>query len=105
MKKMFSLIGTLFLGSAAFAQVSKTDSANKTISRKVLVEDVKDLPADAKSSGIKAGAIQKGREKISVAEKQHYTIKMSNASNKAAADSAAQQKSSDLHIKMPSQKN
>ncbi|MEY2917609.1 MAG: hypothetical protein RIS73_1323 [Bacteroidota bacterium] len=105
MKKMLSLIGTLFLGSAAFAQVSKTDSANKTISRKVLIEDVKDLPADAKSSEIKGTVTQKGREKISSTEKQHYTIKMSNTGNKAAADSAAQQKSSDYHIKMPSQKN
>jgi septum formation inhibitor MinC len=102
---MLSLIGTLFLGSAAFAQVSKTDSANKTISRKVLIEDVKDLPADAKSNELKGGVTQKGREKISIAEKQHYTIKMSNAANKAAADSAAKQKSSDYHIKMPSQKN
>jgi hypothetical protein len=111
MKKVFSFIGALFLGSAAFAQGSKTDSANKTISRKVLDSDVKNLPADPSSKntidGIKGNTVQKGKgdnltiksnEKMPVTEKQHYTIKLTNASKTAAADSAA-------HIKMPGQKN
>ena len=110
MKKMFSLISALFLGGAAFAQVTKTDSTNKTVTRKVLDSDVKDLPTDAaaKSGGIKGSVTQKGREnKVIVAEKQHYTIKLSNASSKAAADSAAQKKAkaatqSDYFIKTPS---
>jgi hypothetical protein len=112
MKKMFSLISALFLGGAAFAQVTKTDSTNNTVTRKVLDSDVKDLPVDAaaKSGHIKGGATQKGRDgKVVATEKQHYIVKLSNASSKAAADSAAQQKTkattqSDIFIKTPSPK-
>lgn len=100
----------MFLGGAAFAQVTKTDSTNNTVTRKVLDSDVKDLPVDAaaKSGGIKGSVTQKGREgKVVATEKQHYTVKLSNAGSKAAADSAAQQKAkvttqSDIHIKTPS---
>lgn len=104
MKKMFSFIGALFLGSAAFAQVSKTDSTNKTVSRKVTTEDVKNLPADS-AANAKSGHFKVRGDKLSATEKQNYTIKMSNAAKKATADSAAAQKSKDFHIKMPAQKN
>ena len=104
----------MFLGSAAFAQVSKTDSTNKTASRKVVAEDVKNLPEDnskpnAKEGDIKGSVTQKGREgKVTTTEKQHYTVKLTNANNsKVAADSAAQKKAkaatqSDTFIKTPS---
>ena len=101
----------MFLGGAAFAQVTKTDSTNNTVTRKVLDSDVKDLPADgaAKNGEIKGSVTQKGREgKVMAAEKQHYTIKLTNANSKtAAADSAAKQKAKpatqgDIFIKIPS---
>ena len=104
MKKMLSFIGALFLGSAAFAQGSKTDSVNKTVSRKVLADDVKNLPADATNGEIRGTVTQKGKEKISATEKQHYTIKLSNANNKTVADSAAATQKTG-QMKMPSQKN
>jgi hypothetical protein len=57
MKKSIAFIGALFMGSIAFAQISKNDNTNKTASRKVLDADVKDLPQDpdanAKTGGIK----------------------------------------------------
>lgn len=114
-------MGALFLGSAAFAQVTKTDSTNKTVSRKVLTEDVKDLPldkADNTGTGMSKGRVGghtqktsgenftiKGSENSSVIEKQHHTIKMSNTGSKAATDSIEQQKSADYHIKMPNKKD
>lgn len=114
-------MGALFLGSAAFAQVSKTDTTNKTVSRKVLTEDVKDLPADnvhnqgtGMSKGSVGGLTQKssgdnftikGRKNDSPIEKQNYTIKMSNTASKTAADSAEQQNVKGHIIKTPAKKD
>ena len=120
MKKICSWMGALFLGSAAFAQVSKTDSTNKTVSRKVLTEDVKDLPADnvhnqgtGTDKGRTGGHTQKisgdnftikGNKNELPAEKHNYPFKMSNTASKAAADSTEQQNTK-IHIKTPSKKD
>lgn len=127
MKKLIAFIGALFLGSVSFAQVSKTDSINKKLSRKVLTSDVEKLPVEAdandgyikgsvhqktrgdrsrsKSDGIKETMTQKGSAKGITTEKHHYTIKMSNGVNKVKIDSTTENdKTSDYHLKIPSQK-
>lgn len=129
MKKLIAFIGALFLGSASFAQVSKTDSINKKPIRKVFTNDVEKLPVEAdvnandgyikgsvhqkirgdrsrgKSDGIKETMTQKGSAKVITTEKQHYTIKMSNGANKVKIDSTTENdKTSDYHLKIPSQK-
>lgn len=129
MKKLIAFIGALFLGSASFAQVSKTDSINKKLSRKVLTSDVDKLPVEAdgnandsyikgsvhqkirggqsrsKSDEIKETMTEKSSAKVITTEKQHYTIKMSNRVNKAKIDSTTENdKTSDYHLKIPSQK-
>lgn len=148
MKKTIALIGAFFMGALAFAQVSKNDTINKTASRKVMSNDLKNRPPDAdnevESDAIKRGynqktssqqngymkisdqtsqsskatviqkgkssatsmsdetITQKGREgKMTTTEKQHYTIKMSNADKKVVKDSISKPtKSSDTFIKI-----
>lgn len=107
MKKLISLMGALAFGATAFAQVSKTDTTNKTVTRKVLPSDITNLPpsTDANSkNGIKGTVTQKGRENsMAPFEKQHYTQKLSNANNRAVADSATTP--AEKKAKVPSQKN
>lgn len=104
------------MSSIAFAQVSKKDTINKSPSRKVLNNDLKNLPPDTEvnsTSGnlkgnyhqkikgeesnflkvsdnnareIKGSVTQKGKGNDAMTtEKQHYTIKMSNANKQADA--------------------
>jgi len=114
MKKTFSLIGALFLGASAFAQVSKTDSTNKTGSRKVTAGDVKDLPADdghttgtGMSKGRTGGFTQKSNAQDHVIKGTGASIteKMGAGSKEKSVTDSAAQKSSNYHMKMPSQKN
>lgn len=80
MKKLMSLIGALFVGTVTFAQVSKTEEPSKTVSRKVLESDVKNLPPDdASKSQIHGTVTQKGK----AAATQDYHIKMSGAEKSA----------------------
>ncbi|MCI4442634.1 MAG: hypothetical protein JHC39_03930 [Lentimicrobium sp.] len=97
MKKSIAFIGALFMGSIAFAQVSKNDNTNKTASRKVLDADVKDLPTDP-DANVKTGEIKgnsfkhKGEDSdfMKVTDNNSREIKGSSTqkgnSNKSAAD-------------------
>lgn len=154
MKKSIAFLGALLFGSVTFGQVTKKDTINKSLSRKVSSEDLKKFPEDVdvttniggikgetlekhkgdlssaregkkeafqkvtfkqagietkstpekhspfekqatfekhssdatagQVSGIKGSVTQKGKidESTSPAEKQHYTVKMTNANNK-----------------------
>ncbi len=104
------------MSSIAFAQVSKKDTINKSPSRKVLNEDIKNLPPDTEANEtssylkgnyhqkikgeesnflkvsdnnareIKGSVTQKGKSNdVMTTEKQHYTIKMTNANKQADA--------------------
>ena len=104
MKKLMSLIGALFVGTVTFAQVSKTEEPTKTVSRKVLESDVKNLPADAaaKQGELKGSVTQKGK----AAESVDYHIKMSSADKAAikvggTPNSAPEQKVNAKDHKIP----
>jgi hypothetical protein len=108
MKKSIAFIGALFMGSIAFAQVSKNDNTNKTVSRKVLDTDVKDLPpdpeADIQTSEIKGNNSQKMK-----GEKSDYLKISDNASSKIKGTSGNQKVSgnraaSDPYLKVSSEK-
>jgi hypothetical protein len=80
MKKLMSLIGALFVGTVTFAQVSKTEEPNKTVSRKVLEGDVKNLPPDdASKTQIHGSVTQKGKATAT----QDYHIKIGSADKSA----------------------
>ncbi|NDP26808.1 MAG: hypothetical protein GZ087_05190 [Flavobacterium sp.] len=99
MKKSIAFIGALFMGSIAFAQVSKNDNTNKTASRKVLDADVKDLPSDPEAN-TKTGEI-KGEESnyLKVTDNTSSKIKGSITQKSNASKSAA-----DPYLKMTSEK-
>ena len=119
MKKIFSFVGALFLGSAAFAQVSKTDSTNKTTSRKVLVNDVKDLPEEAspeaKTGHMKGGVVRKGTAENHVIKGRNKDLNQKEANavitqkmggkEPAVETESNSQKSEMNHLKIPLKKN
>jgi hypothetical protein len=98
MKKSIALLGALFMGSIAFAQVSKNENTNKTAARKVLDTDVKDLPTDPEANAT-TSKIKGHHQKMSVTDgipikisddsagkiKGSTTVQKGN-SNKSAAD-------------------
>lgn len=116
MKKSIAFLGALLFGSVTFGQVTKNDSIKKPSSRKVSTEDLKSFPededteittsprgikgeslekhtSDASASKLKGSVIQKGKSNVSVPttfEKQHYTVKLSNANQKASVDAKEQ---------------
>jgi hypothetical protein len=108
MKKSIAFIGALFMGSIAFAQVSKNDNANKTTSRKVLDTDVKDLPPDPEAN---AQTVEiKGNNSQKMKGEQSDYLKISdNASSKIKGTSGNQKDSgnraaSDPYLKVTSEK-
>jgi hypothetical protein len=79
MKKSIAFIGALFMGSIAFAQVSKNDNTNKTASRKVLDADVKDLPTDP-DANVKTGEIKgEYHQKMKGEESNYLKVSDNNA--------------------------
>lgn len=120
MKKSIAFLGALLFGSVTFAQVNKNDTINKTGSRKVSADDLKQFPTETETTEIghikikgerdikgesqkseflkispdnaakiKGSVTQKGSSDASAGstfEKQHYTIKLTNANKKSAED-------------------
>ena len=78
MKKSIAFIGAFFMGALAFAQVSKTDTINKTASRKVLNNDMKNIPPDAEPEA-QSGEI-KGNFHQKMKVEQNVHIKISDQS-------------------------
>lgn len=68
MKKTIALIGAFFMGALAFAQVSKNDTINKTASRKVMSNDLKNMPPDADNE-VESDAIKRGYNQKRVVNK------------------------------------
>lgn len=94
MKKIFSFIGVLFLGSAAMGQTAKPDTAKKTDTRKVLTGDVKNTPpAEHKASVSDGIAIKfKGSPiKANGASESNTTPLKDRGLKSAVKDSAAKQ--------------
>lgn len=82
MKKSIAFLGALFMGSIAFAQVSKNENTNKTASRKVLDADVNNLPQDpeanVKTGEIKGESLEKHKGDESAAIQKGGTYKKSS---------------------------
>jgi hypothetical protein len=79
MKKSIAYIGAFFMSALAFAQVSKNDNVNKTASRKVLNDDLKNVSPDTDAE------VKSGQEKMSyhqkTSSKQSEYIKISDQSD------------------------
>ena len=52
MKKSIAFLGALLFGSVTFAQVNKNDTINKTGSRKVSADDLKQFPAETETTEV-----------------------------------------------------
>ena len=100
------------MGSIAFAQVSKKDDINKSVSRKVLNTDLKDLPADPEVN-VEKGVIKgnsnqkmKGEESnfIKISDNTSHIIKGSST-QKDSGSKAAVPQTEDFTIKMSSSEN
>ena len=76
------------MGALAFAQVSKTDTINKTASRKVLINDMKNIPPDTEPE-TKSGEI-KGNYHQKIKSEQNGYIKISDQSARNAKGSVTQ---------------
>jgi len=76
------------MGALAFAQVSKTDTINKTASRKVLNNDMKNIPPDTEPE-TKSGKI-KGNYHQKMKAEQNVHIKISDQSARNAKGSVTQ---------------
>ncbi|MBX9806251.1 MAG: hypothetical protein K2X95_00465 [Flavobacteriaceae bacterium] len=107
MKKSIAFIGALFMGSIAFAQVSKNDNTNKTASRKVLDADVKDLPTDP-DANVKTGEIKGEYHQKMKGEESNY-LKVSDNTSKVKGAGITQKGNSsksaaDPYLKVTSEK-
>ena len=102
MKKSIAFIGAFFMGALAFAQVSKTDTINKTASRKVSSDDLKKFPVDTETDSApghmkvelsttgddKNGYIRKLPSNSGVSEK-HTTFEKQTSFEKQTPDASA----------------
>ena len=59
------------MGALAFAQVSKNDTINKTASRKVMSNDLKNMPSDADNE-VKSDAIKRGYNQKTSSQQNGY---------------------------------
>ncbi len=116
MKKSIAFLGALLFGSVTFAQVSKNDATNKTSSRKVSTDDVKNLPPNDENAesgeikgrvnhkdsglGVSPSRIKGSNPTIKGEKSSDYPIKMDGARSTANDSTSQGNKSSDYHIKM-----